>query len=126
MVAKEFELAFLCFLSSCAVAENSHYFEIDNKLFACLSTTNIKQSNEGVIPVLHFDLKIHKPIAECGCKSALGLYTVSAQMDGYRSYIIGGKIGLAESGHRYIPLSAEGALINKKRLVVGLACAQPD
>jgi len=99
---------------------------IDNQLSECIIPTNIKISKEAKIPILSFYLKVNGSIAECGCKSALGAYTVFAQMEDYKSYVIGGKVAFVKSEYKYLPLSAEQGLIDKKKLILSLSCAQPD
>lgn len=126
MAARRFNLVTALFISSCAVASDQESIEVNNKLSKCISIVKTEVSRESEIPALSFELEVHKPIAECGCKSALGSYSVYSSNEGYRSYIIGGKIGFLTSSHKQLPLSAERNLINKKELVVEFSCAQPD
>lgn len=126
MAAQKFNFMFLLFVSSCATASNTEPVKLNNQLSACIATTNMKISMEGRIPVLSFDLQMIKHLGECGCKSALGSYTVYSQMEEYTSYIIGGKAGFAKSAHKYLPLAAEQNLIDKRKLIVDFSCAQPD
>lgn len=107
-------------------ANDSDAIKINNQLSACMSIIDTKISTESEIPALHFDLKINKPIAECGCKSALGSYAVHAFSEEYESYVLGGKIALMTSEHKILPLSTEQRLIVDKKLIIELSCAQPD
>jgi hypothetical protein len=127
MAVRKFKfMLFLLLSSSSATASDSDNVKIENNLSACISISDVKKNTEEEIPVISFYLHVNKSIAECGCKSALGAYTVLSQLAGYNSYILGGKVGLSESGHKQVPLSAEHNLVDKKMLVVGFSCAQAD
>lgn len=126
MVVRKFNLILIILASSCAVANDSGAIKINNQLSACISVTNKAITKEGIISVFSFDLEVDKPIAECGCKSALGSYAVYTATKGYTSYIIGGKVGFVTSARKYLPLSAEENLINKRELIIKFNCAQPD
>lgn len=126
MAAQKYKFIFVFLVSSCAVANDSDSININNQLSSCITVTNTAVSENSEIPVLSFDLKVDKPISECGCKSALGAYTVYTIYGDYKSYILGGKIGFIASSHKLLPLSAEKRLINKKKLAIELSCAQPD
>jgi hypothetical protein len=118
MAAQKFNLIVVFLVSSCAVAGNVDNINLNNQLSACTSLANTEISKEGEIPIFSFDLEVHKPIAECGCKSALGSYAVYTSSEEYKSYIIGGKIGFVASSRKYVPLSAEKNLIQKRELIV--------
>lgn len=127
MVARKPEFALLLFLTSCACADSGDVPAIENHLSACIVLSGVEQRTEtSGLKALWLHADIVQSLAECGCKSALGTYTVFAKMDGYRSYIIGGKLVLVRSGARLLPLSADPDLINSKPLVVSFSCAQPD
>lgn len=126
MAALKFSFILLLSVVSCATASGLEPVNFNNQLSACVEINGMKITTEGRIPVLSFDLKMNKPISECGCKSALGAYTVFSKMEEYQSYIIGGKVAFKTSEHKYLPLSAEQSLIDKKLLEVNLSCAQPD
>lgn len=126
MAAQRFKLIFILLVSSCAAANDLDAIKINNHLSACTAISKTEISTKNEIPVLRFDLEVKKPIAECGCKSALGYYTVHTANEAYKSYVLGGKIGLMTSGRKALPLAAEPRLINKKKLVVDISCAQPD
>jgi hypothetical protein len=126
MAAQKFKLIVVFLVSSCAVAGNLDNIKINNQLSTCASFANAEISKEGAIPIFSFDLEVHKPIAECGCKSALGSYAVYSSSEEYKAYIIGGKVGFVASSRKHIPLSAEHNLIKKRELIVEFSCAQPD
>ena len=126
MLVQRCVFVFTFLVSSCAVASDSNAIRIGNQLSACTAITNTEISAESGIPVLLFDLRVNKPIAECGCKSALASYAVYASTDEYMSYILGGKIGFMASARKLLPLSAEQKLINKRELVIEFSCARPD
>jgi hypothetical protein len=126
MVVRNFNLILIIIVSSCAVANDSDAIKINNQLSACISVANKTIIKEGVISVFSFDLEVKRPIAECGCKSALGSYAVYSSTKDYTSYIIGGKVGFMTSARKYLPLSVEGNLINKRELIIEFSCAQPD
>lgn len=127
MVARKPEFALLLFLASCASADGGDIPELENHVSACVTLSGIeKRTGQGGLEVLGLRVDITRSLAECGCKSALGTYTVFAKMDGYRSYIIGGKLVLAQSGTKLLPLSADPDLIRNKPLAISFSCAQPD
>jgi hypothetical protein len=118
-------LLFFLVLSS-VIVSSSHAMTIRNHLSACISVTNTKISTDGYIPVVSFDLGIHKPLAYCGCKSALGNYSVYSSIEDNQFYIIGGKINFLIPEQKRLPLSAEKNLIKEGELIVEFSCAQPD
>jgi hypothetical protein len=126
MVVRKYKFIFVFLVSSCAVANDSDSINISNRLSSCVTVTNTAVSSDSGIPIFSFDLKVGKPISECGCKSALASYAVYTSSGEYKSYVLGGKIGFIASSHKLLPLSAEKILINKKKLVIELSCAQPD
>lgn len=126
MAARKYKCIFVFLASSCAVANDSDSMHIGNQLSSCIAVTNAAVSEDSEIPVFSFDLKVDKPIYECGCKSTLGAYAVYTISGDFKSYILGGKVGFIASSHKLLPLSAEKKLINKKKLVIELSCAQPD
>jgi len=126
MVARKFRYIILFLVSSCATANSADTLTIDNQLSQCISIADTKVDTEGKIPVLSFHLQIDKHIAECGCKSALGSYTVFSQREEYTSFIIGGKVGFSKTEEKYLPLAADQKLIDKRKIVVRFSCAQPD
>jgi hypothetical protein len=126
MVVRNFNLILIILVSSCAIANESDVIRINNQLSACISVANKAITKEGIISVFSFDLEVEKPIAECGCKSALGSYAVYSSTKDYTSYIIGGKVGFMTSARKYLPLSVEENLINKRELIIEFSCAQPN
>lgn len=126
MVARKYSVLGVFFIVSCATANERESIQLNNQLSACIAVNDVQTSIENGIPVLSFDVQIKQSIAECGCKSALGSYSVMAKMAEYQSYIIGGKVAFTKSEHKYLPLSAEQGLINKRNLEIVLSCAQPD
>lgn len=126
MAVRKFKFIFLLLVSSCVTASDTGSVNIDNQLSECIIPTDIKMSSEAKIPILSFYLQMNGSLAKCGCKSALGAYTVFAEMEDYKSYVIGGKVAFAKSEYKYLPLSAEHSLVDKKKLIVSLSCAQPD
>jgi len=126
MVARKFSFIAFLLVVSCATANEQSLVKLNNQLSACISVSDMQILTDSRIPTLSFNVKIKKSIAKCGCKSALGAYSVFSQMTEYQSYIIGGKISFAKSEHKYLPLSAEQSLINKKKLEVIFSCSRPD
>lgn len=127
MVVRKLESALLLLLASGVSADSRDTPEIENHISACVALSGVEKRTEpSGLQVLGLRVGITQSLAECGCKSALVAYTVFAKMDGYRSYIIGGKLLLAQSGTKQLPLSADPDLINDKPLAVSFSCAQPD
>jgi hypothetical protein len=126
MAARKYKFIFVFLVSSCAVANDSDSINISNQLSSCITATNTAVTEDSEIPIFSFDLKMDKPISECGCKSALAAYTIYTISGDHKSYILGGKVGFIASSRKFLPLSAEKKLIHKKKLVIELSCAQPD
>lgn len=114
------------FLVSLAAVASDEKIDIKNKLSQCSEIHNPKLVVEGSVPVLAFDLVLKESIADCGCKSALGAFSVYAQRDAYQTQLIAGKVALGKNGRKTIPVAADNSLISAAHLTVSFACAQPD
>lgn len=114
------------FLVSLAAVASDEKIDIKNKLSQCSEIHNPKLVVEGSVPFLTFDLVLNGSIADCGCKSALGEFSVYAQRDGAESYLINGKVALGKEGKKFIPVAADNNLISAARLMVSFSCARPD
>lgn len=126
MVIQRFSLIFSILASSCVFANDLENIEIRNELSQCVILKNLSFSKENKIPVFNFDLDLNKYISECGCKSALGFYSVYAFDENRESYLMGGKVRFLTSSHKSIPISAEKNIIGGRKLVVEFTCARPD
>lgn len=100
--------------------------KIQNQLANCAEFRDTKIVLDDTFPLLSFDLKLKNSIADCGCKSALGMFSVVAQRESYASYLISGKVALGEGGEKAIPVAADISLISGASLDVIFSCAQPD
>jgi hypothetical protein len=116
----------IVFLMSITAVASDEKIDIKNQLSQCSEIRNPKIIAEGSVPILSFDLVLNKSIADCGCKSALGAFSVYAQRDGAESYLINGKLALGKEGKKFIPVAADNNLISAARLMVSFSCAQPD
>jgi hypothetical protein len=133
MAARKFSFILLLFVVSCTTASGQEPVKLNNTLSHCVEISGMKITAEGKIPVLSFDLKVNKSIGECGCKSAVGSYTVYAIRKGhelgapeeYKLLLIHGDVSLRSSEHKYLPLAAEQWLINKEKLEVEICCSNP-
>ncbi len=110
-------------LTSAAGDEN---FDINNQLSQYSEIHNPKLVTDGSVPVLSFDLVLMESIADCGCKSALGVFSVYVQNGSAESYLIDGKVALGKEGKKFIPVAADNNLISAARLMVSFSCARPD
>lgn len=126
MAGRRFSLVFILLISACATANGSRHITVQSDLAECATIENKKILKKGAFPVLSYDLKVHKSIAECGCKSALGVYSVYYLGDGFKSHIMSGKVGFLDSSPKEVPLSAEERLISNRDLIVEFSCALPD
>ena len=99
---------------------------VDNQLSACAKIFDSKIVKDTAVPLLSFSVSLKDSIADCGCKSALSMFSVSSQRDSYKSFLLSGKVALEKSGDKFIPLAADYALIDKVDLEVSFSCAQPD
>lgn len=121
------KFSFLVFLLlPLTAAASDEKIDINNRLSQCSEIRNPKIVTEGSVPVLSFDLVLKESIADCGCKSALGAFSVYAQRGGTESYLINGKVALGKEGKTLIPVAADNNLISAARLMVSFSCAQPD
>lgn len=114
------------FLVSSIAAASNEKINIKNHLSQCSEIRNPKIVTEGSVPVLSFDLVLTESIADCGCKSALGAFSVYAQRGSAESYLIDGKVALGKEGKTFIPVAADNNLISAARLMVSFSCAQLD
>lgn len=125
MAAREFSLlAFL--LVSLPVVAGGEKIDIKNQLAQCSEIHNPILAVDGNVPVLSFELILKESIGDCGCKSALGAFSVYALRDSYQSHLISGKVALGKEGKKYIPVAADNSLVVSARLKVSFSCAQPD
>lgn len=121
------KFSFLVFLLlPLTTAASDEKIDINNQLSQCSEVHNPKLVTDGSVPVLSFDLVLKESIADCGCKSALGAFSVYAQRGGAESHLINGKVALGKEGKKFIPVAADNNLISAARLMVSFSCAQPD
>lgn len=125
MAARKYSLLAFLLVSLTAVA-GGEKIDIKNQLSQCSEIHNPKLAIDGKIPVLSFELILKESIADCGCKSALGTFSVYALRDSYESHLISGKVALGKEGKMYIPVAADNNLVASARLKVSFSCAQPD
>lgn len=114
------------FLVSSIAAASDENIDINNQLSQCSEIHNPKLVTDGSVPVLSFDLVLKESIADCGCKSALGVFSVYVQSGSAESYLIGGKVALGKEGKKFIPVAADNNLISAARLMVSFSCARPE
>ena len=125
MVEPKYSLIFSVLLASCATAKEEAPV-INNQLAECVEVSHVKMDKLENVPVMLLDLNVKTPISACGCKSALGIFSVYAMRQGYKSPLISGKVGLTKSGAKYLPLATEKELLGLGRLEVSFSCALPD
>ena len=126
MAERKFNLISLLLLTSCATAHETPQVTINNHLKTCVDISALEVRAQGDIPTASFDLKKNKSIAECGCKSALGTFTVFVVKEDYKSHLLSGKVALMKSGKKVLPLSAEKNLLKSGKLEIDFSCALPD
>lgn len=124
MVLK-FSLLVAFLLSLTAVASDGAV-DINNQLSQCSEIKGPKLMLKGSVPVMSFNLVLKDTIADCGCKSALGAFSVYAQRDSYESFLISGNVALEKEGKKIIPVAADKNLLKSAHLSVSFTCAQPD
>lgn len=125
MAAQKFKLLAVFLFSLTAMADDGKV-DVNNQLSLCSEINNPTLITKGVVPILSFDLVVKDTIADCGCKSALGAFSVYAQRDSYESFLISGNVALEKGGKKSIPVAADKNLIKSARLRVKFSCAQPD
>ncbi|WP_049628916.1 DUF2195 family protein [Cellvibrio sp. pealriver] len=126
MVVKKFQCILVLLIGFSSIAKADEMVMINNQLSACAKISYSKIVKDTAIPMLLFNIQLKDSIAECGCKSALSLFSVSSHRDSYKSYLLSGKVALEKSGNKIIPLAADYALIDKVDLEVSFSCAQSD
>lgn len=126
MTERKFSCILLLLLTSCAMANEPPQVIINNQLKACVNISVPEVSAQGSIPTVSFDLNINKPISECGCKSALGSFRVFSSTEGYKSYLLSGKVALVKPERKVLPLSAAQNLVKSGKLEIDFSCALPD
>lgn len=98
MVVLKYSLLFSALFSVHVFALGEENISFDNKLSACAQIKNWKVIPDSDIPLLSFEVELNKSIGECGCKSALSSFTVSADKGDYSSFLMAGKINFLKSG----------------------------
>ena len=126
MAAPRLSLTLLGLVAACASAGTAPAVAIRNQLAACVSIADQELPLDGKIPVVSMDLRVDRPIGECGCKSAWAIFSVASIADGHRSPMMDGRLPLLRSGTRSLPLAVEPSQVEGKHLEVTLACAPPD
>lgn len=126
MVGLKCSLPFLMCVSAAAIALDTNQLELSNGLAGCSELKGFYILDNSPVPVIAVDVVLKKSIAECGCKSALGTFSVYADRGDYSSYLLGGKINLAVPGEKYLPLATDVKLLKSAKIEVTFACAQPD
>ena len=126
MVVQKFQCVLALLIGVSSIAKADGVVLINNQLSVCTKISDSKIVKDTAIPMLSFNIQLKDSIADCGCKSALGLFSVSSKRDSYTSFLLSGKVALETSGNKTIPLAADYALIDRSDLEVSFACAQPD
>lgn len=126
MLRTAFGFIIVSFFSDRVLANNQASISISNSLSACVIIDSQQMLKDSKIPVLGLNVALKSSLADCGCKSALSSFTVSAKRDGYSSFLMGGKINFLKSGKKYLPLSTDSILIGSAQLEIQFGCAQPD
>jgi hypothetical protein len=113
------------FVAPLTAEANEEAIAVNNQLSQCSEINNSKLITKGVVPTFSFELVLKDTIADCGCKSALGAFSVYARRYSYESFLIGGKVSLEKEGKKIIPVAADKNLIKSARLSVSVSCVQP-
>ena len=126
MAVLKSSIFFFVFISGCAYATNSTQVSINSSLNNCISINKYEAVMDGGIPMLRLVFETRKSISECGCKSALSLYSSYVKLDGYESSLISGKFMFPGNGALEFPIATSNKLIGKNNVRINISCALPD
>lgn len=90
-----------------------------------MTITAMKTTTESNMVLTKTRIQLHKSIGECGCLSALAIYTSSVNRTGVRQILQEGLISLQNGGEKTLVLATDPALASGKEVGVRLACAGP-
>ena len=96
-----------------------------NELRQCMTIETTRTWTESIAVLANALIRIHKPIGECGCLSALAIYATSVAVGKARQTLQEGLIGLEKSGEKTLVLATEPALVSEKKISIRLSCAGP-
>lgn len=112
--------------TACVDAGQRNNIQIQNDLAKCIEIESTNAHVNGRTPFVTLNYKRVALTSECGCKSKLCAYSVYAESEGYKSFLIGGKVSFQEAGKMELPLSTDGKILGNRPVLLFLSCAQPD
>lgn len=108
------------------VAAQANQIILQNRLSECVTAQLGKISTDANVVSTSALIQVHKPIAACGCPSALATYLSSVDRGGARQILQQGLIGLKSGGEKTIVLATEPALASDREIQLRLICAGPQ
>jgi hypothetical protein len=98
-----------------------------NDLSACVGVEPGGTRTQGNLVLAQTMVRLHKPIGECGCLSALAAYAASVDRGGARQILQEGLVGLSGGGPKTFVLATEPALAASASggITIRLGCAGP-
>jgi hypothetical protein len=112
-------------LGSGAFPVHAAPYAIENDLSACVSIEPDGTRTDRNLFLAKTMIRLHKPIGECGCFSALASYAASVERGGVRQILQQGLVGLTGGGPKIFVLATEPALAASGGVTIRLGCAGP-
>lgn len=112
-------------LGSGAFPVQAAQYAFQNDLSACASVEPGGTRTDGNLVLAETMVRLHKPIGECGCFSALASYAASVERGGVRQILQQGLVGLTGGGPKTFVLATETALAASGGITIRLGCAGP-
>lgn len=99
---------------------------IENALKACVLVTPAASAQLDALLYLRLAVKVERPLADCGCKSAQAKFRTLVGAGGYEKILIEGVVPLVADGRLALPLAVGPGMVRGRELRLELACAPPD
>lgn len=96
---------------------------IDNALADCLSIEPKRMRLERGHAVLDADVTLARPVAECGCPSAMAAYHAIATQGERKQRLQPGQVALKAGGMKSLFLGDGRGVINAQSVLVRVSCA---
>ena len=114
-------------LGSGAFPIHAAQYAFQNHLSACVSVEPGGTRTQGNLVLAQTMVRLHKPIGECGCLSALASYAASVDRGGARQILQEGLVSLKSGGPKTFVLATEPGLAASASggITIQLRCTGP-
>lgn len=119
-------LAFLFFMGSATALPSS--VAMKNYISSCIEFGALDSVLIGSTPMISTSVKVKANVGVCGCKSAVGLYSVYLGEPNRSLRLIEGIIAtkFLKSGDIQLPVALTANIAEGKKLTVTFSCQPPD